>query len=67
MSEIYSPPRVTAELARQRHRRLAPGFAYDLTTIDPDDGRPWDFSIGANRDKARRKVETQKPYMLICS
>ena len=42
VTEIYSPPRVTAIAERLR---LIPGLALDLTTIDPDDGEPWNFDI----------------------
>ena len=37
VSKIYSPPRVVAMAARMG---LRPGFALDLTVIDPDDGLP---------------------------
>ena len=67
VSEMYSPPRVTAEIKRAKHPHLVAGFAYDLTTVDPDDGMPWDFSIESKREKARRKCEEQRPYMLIGS
>ena len=67
VSEIYSPPRVTAEIIRQRNREVLPGFAYDFTTIDEDDGMPWDFSLQSKRDKALKKVQPQEPYMLIGS
>jgi hypothetical protein len=67
VSEVYSPPRVTAEAKKGRHPHIVPGFAFDLTVNDPDDGQPWDFSIKAKRDKARAKFNRQKPYMLIGS
>ena len=51
VSEMYSPPRVTAELRRMKHRHLMPGFALDLTVVDPDDGLPWDFSKSGKREK----------------
>ena len=38
VSEVYSPPRVTAEIKRGRHPHLVPGSAFDLTVMDPDDG-----------------------------
>ena len=38
ISEIYLPPRVTVELTRTEDRQCVPGFAVDLTTIDPKDG-----------------------------
>jgi hypothetical protein len=67
VSEVYSPPRVTAELQRRGRRHLLPGFSLDLTTVDPDDGQPWDFTVRAKREKARALQRRQKPYMLIGS
>jgi len=64
---MYSPPRVTKEIKRGRYRNLAPGFALDLTVIDPDDGAPWDFTRKDKREKARRMQREQKPILLICS
>ncbi len=65
--EIYSPPRVTAEIRRQRHRYLLPGFAFDLTTVDHDDGEPWDFTRKDKREKARALLRRQRPLLLIGS
>ena len=67
VSEIYSPPRITAELRRRRRRWLLPGFALDLTVMDPEDGMPWDFSRPEKREKARRLRKEQKPFLLIGS
>ena len=67
VSEVYSPPRVTAELKRQRHKHLVAGLALDVTMVDPDDGMPWDFNLPSKRAKARRKIEVQKPFQLIGS
>ena len=44
-----------------------PGFAFDLTVKDPDDGQPWDFSTREKRVKACAEFNGQKPYMLIGS
>ena len=65
VSEIYSPPRV-ADAAR-RHARFGrvPGLSFDLTEIDNDEGRPWDFYDAAKREKAERILETQRPLLLI--
>ena len=41
VSEIYSPPRVTAMLPQGD---LLPGFAMDITTND-EDGNPWNFDL----------------------
>ena len=62
VAELYSPPRVTKIASDMR---LDPAFALDLTTIDPDDGMPWDFTVKAKRDKAKKKVEEEKPLMTI--
>ena len=67
VSEIYSPPRVTKELKKSRYRNLAPGFALDLTVVDSDDGKPWDFSVKEKRDKVRRMQKEQRPILLIGS
>ena len=67
VSEMYSPPRVTAEIRRMKHRHLLPGFALDLTVVDPDDGLPWDFSNAGKREKARQMRRRQRPYILIGS
>ncbi len=67
VSEVFSPPRVTALLKETRHRHLVPGFALDLTVIDPDDGQAWDFNDPLKREKARRMIHRQKPYLLIGS
>ena len=44
-----------------------PEFAFDLTVNDPDDGQPCDFSVNGKREKARAKLDRQKPYLLIGS
>ena len=63
LSDIYSPKRVTALLP---HEGILPGFAMNLTTTD-DEGKPWDFDRPEQRAKARRKVEEEKPTILIGS
>ena len=56
VSEVYSPPRVTAAAAKLLSElRLIPGFALDLTTAD-DVGRLWDFDDKVMRERAMRKV-----------
>ena len=66
VSEIYSPPLVTAEIVRSRNRHLLPGFAMDLTTCDPTDGKPWGFNSKETREN-RMALRRQKPYLLIGS
>ena len=48
-------------------KHIMPGFAFDLTTNDPDDGLPWDFGKESKRDKARALLREQKKYLAISS
>ncbi len=67
VSEVYSPPRVTDMLRKMAACELMPGMAMDLTTVDEDDGKPWDFDDKAKRDKAKEKLREQKPLFLVGS
>ena len=67
LSEVYSPPRITAETTRAGWKNVAAGFAIDFTVVDPEDGRPWDFNRKDKRDKALAMVQKQEPYMLVGS
>ena len=58
LSEIYSPPRVTACAKLLPSCDILPGFALDLTTVDAH-GVPWDFDLPERRAAARRLVEEQ--------
>ena len=66
MAEVYSAPRVTKALELLPGLGLLPGFALDLATTD-ENGEEYDFTKKHMRDKARRKVEEEKPYCLIGS
>ena len=50
LAEVYSQPRVS-NLANRYG--LTPAFSLDLTVLDEDDGKPWDFSQKDKRDKAK--------------
>ena len=65
VSEIYSPPRVT-DAARRLNLGIAPGFAFDLTTVD-ENGKTWDFDDASRRTEARRRLREQRPMFLIGS
>ena len=67
VSEIYSPPRITAEVRRGKYKHLSPGIALDLIVNNPDDGRPWDFSRHDKREKARKIIGSSKLFLLIGS
>ena len=62
--ELYSPPRVDA-LARMWN--LMPGMSLDLITVDPDDGKPWDFKVAEKRDKAEAMIEKGSAMLLVGS
>ena len=66
VSEIYSPPRVTAATKLLPELRLIPGFAMDLTTADVH-GALWDFDSKVMRDRAMKKVKEERPQLLIGS
>ncbi len=63
VSEVFSPPRVTKEAF---HMGLRPGMALDLSTTD-EEGVPWDFSRADRRAEARRRLNTESPWLLIGS
>ncbi len=67
VTEIFSPPRVTKLMREIKTRHILPGFAFDLTVVDPDDGKPWDLSKKEKRDKVRRLLRRHRPYVLIGS
>ena len=64
VSEIYSPPRVSAVAKMCPSYGVLPGFALDLTTHD-DDGRHWDFDEEEMRTRAWKKIEKEQPLLLI--
>ena len=56
VSEIYSPPRVTAATKRLPELKIIPGFALDSTTSDTD-GALWDSDLKVMRDRAMKKFK----------
>ena len=67
VSEVFSPPRVTAMLSRFPNGKLAPGVAFDITCNDPLDGQPWNFDMPSKRERARKILREQRPLFLIGS
>ena len=66
VSEIYSPPRVTAAAKLLPELKLILGFALDLTVADTD-GRLWDFDDVVMRDRARKRPLDERPMLLVGS
>ena len=65
VSELYSPPRVTAQLAKLPRLHLAPGQTFDLR--QDRNGRSWNFLLEADRAEAKRLIQEEKPYIVIGS
>ena len=65
VSEIYSPPRVTAA-ARSLNLGLVQGFGFDRTCGN-ENGKALDFADVERRKEARRRFREQKPMFLIGS
>ena len=63
VSEIYSPPRITAAA---KDVRIKSGWALELTTGD-ENGCPWDFNLKRNRDRAKALICESKPMVLVGS
>ena len=66
LTEVYSPPRVTACAKLMPSFRIAPGLAMDLTTVD-EEGVAWDFDRPERREAARARIAREKPMFLIGS
>ena len=64
VSEVFNPGRF---LDGASARGLSTGYAFDMTQLDPDDGEPWDMNNEAKRNKAREKLKTDRPLLLIGS
>ncbi len=67
VSELYPPPRITRALSCLPNASLVPGYALDLTVVDPHDGEPWDFSLASKRARARLLTQQQKPMLVVGS
>ena len=40
-------------------------WSLDLTTVDPEDCMPWDFSLEAKRKRAVKVLERDKPLLFV--
>ena len=63
LTEVYSPPRVTAHAARFPRFGVLPGGAFDLRP--GPDGRSWDFEDPNDRAECERRIDRAKPFLLI--
>jgi hypothetical protein len=65
VAELYSPPRVTTQIAKLPELHLAPGQTFDFRA--DRNGRSWNFLLAADRAEARRFIQEEKPYIVIGS
>ena len=66
VSELFSPPRVTALLGTVPDlSALAPGSTFDLR-MDRN-GKSWDFLRADHRREVRRRIEQEDPYLVVGS
>ena len=62
VSDIYSPPRVTEMLRGMTDHGMAPGLAMEIRVIDPLEGKPWDFSVKRERQRALRLIRKKNRW-----
>ena len=64
--ELFSVPRVTQQLERlPRLSLLAPGSTFDLR--EDREGRRWNFLRVEDRKEVRRRIQEERPYVVIGS
>ena len=62
ISEVYSPPRVSHEALKMGLKR---DFALDIAADDPTTGRRWDLGVASVRREVIRRIEDEKPDLLV--
>ena len=65
VAELYSPPRVTAELGSLPHMSLVGGPTFDLRK--DANGVAWDFRRADHRRRAREQIREEQPFIVIGS
>ena len=65
VTELFSPPRVTAEIQRLPIINLVVGSTFDLR-MDAQ-GRSWNFLLTDDRARARKQIEAEKPFLVVGS
>ena len=69
IAELYSPPRVTAELKEVRKRcpgmGLVPGATFDLQ--EDEDGVAYDVLRASDRRRIRERVARGRPFLVVGS
>ena len=63
--ELYSVPRVTSALSTLPYMGLVGGPTFDLRK--DENGQSWDFRLAEHRDRARRRILREKPFLVVGS
>ena len=63
--ELFSPPRVTAEMGNIPILNLIAGSTFDLRM--DEHGQRWNFLYEGDRRRARKRIEKEKPYVVVGS
>jgi hypothetical protein len=66
VSELFSPPRVTAALKSKDHGWLRAGSSFDLV-VDAVSGQSWDFLQAEDRRRCWRQLQREDPWVVIGS
>ena len=62
--EVFSKPRVHGMANRLG---IIPGASLEFTSVDPEDGMPWDFNNEAKCKKALDMVISKRAFLVIGS
>ena len=65
VAELYSPPRVTAELGRLPYMSLVGGPTFDLRC--DANGVTSEFRRAADRRRAREQIKRERPFLVVGS
>jgi hypothetical protein len=66
VAELFSPPRVNAELSKDCAGSIAAGTSFDLI-IDRESGETWDFLNAAHRRRCWSRLRAEDPWVIIGS
>jgi hypothetical protein len=66
VTELFSPPRVNAELTKNSVSGIAAGTSFDLI-IDQESGEAWDFLRADHRRKCWSRLRAEDPWVVIGS
>jgi hypothetical protein len=66
VTELFSPPRVTAKVHDAQNATLAAGTSFDMI-VDQHTGESWDFLRADHRRRCWARLRTEDPWVVIGS